>query len=148
MKRLNVRNTALIAITAVLCVSATSGYAQNDKKNDPVIDESGPEFMDELSEADLRIPSQLLFQSRLKGRPLSDGTYNMTFRIYASREGGDSLWSETQSDVEIKRRTIKVLLGRNNRIDLPPSPCYYLGIETDDDGELNKRYTITGVPAI
>ena len=91
------------------------------------------------------------FQGRLTnpdGTNVTDGAYNMTFRIYDVASGGAPLWSENHvggKKVTVEDGVFNVNLGSINAINLNfNSGVYYLGIEVDGDGEMTPRRRIGG----
>jgi hypothetical protein len=48
------------------------------------------------------------------GQPVPDGGYDFTFALYDAPDGGNLLWSETQSGVTVQRGTFVALLGSVN----------------------------------
>ena len=67
------------------------------------------------------IPQTISYQGILtdsSGSPVSDGFYELTFRICES-ETGPSEWSETHPSVEVKGGVFSVILGTGNPLDLP-----------------------------
>ncbi len=81
------------------------------------------------------------------GGPL-DGTFSIQFRIYDAASGGSSVWSETQSAVQITDGLFHVLLGSVNPIvdSVFESPDRYLGVKIGSDPEMTPRTRIATVP--
>ena len=48
------------------------------------------------------------------GTPVTDGTYDFVFTLYDEEEGGNLLWSETQTDVRVSDGRFAVMLGSVN----------------------------------
>ncbi len=65
------------------------------------------------------IPQVLSYHGYLEsnGSPVN-GTKNMTFKIWDSQVGGQELWSETHSDVQVLNGHFSVTLGLSNPIPL------------------------------
>jgi len=94
-----------------------------------------------VSNAYADIPHLISYQGRLtdtEGAPVADGTYSVTFRIYASEAGGSALWTETHS-ATASDGIFEVLMGSNTSLDLPFDAQYYLGIQIDSDPEMTPR---------
>ena len=100
-----------------------------------------------MPEAPEGIPHLIRFQGRLTdkdNKPLT-GTYDITFGIYDTEEGGVPEWSETHTNVQITNGILNVLLGSINPIDLPFDEHYWLSTEIGNDGEMQPRQRITSV---
>ncbi len=83
------------------------------------------------------------------GTPISDGTFTLTFRLYDAEAGGNTLWTETQDNVEVTNGLFSVQLGRIEPLtDLPFDQPYFLSIATGDDTvtELTPRLPLTATP--
>ncbi len=114
------KKTSIICLITFLLISLPL-YAQD-------------QVTENLEETVSVIPSKISYQGVLTGNagnPLN-GTFSMTFGLYASASGGTSCWSENQS-VEVIKGVFNVLLGNNN----PISTCafdvpYWLGITVED----------------
>ena len=50
------------------------------------------------------------------GQPAADGAYDFTFALYAAPEGGEPLWTETQTAVPVAEGAFVTLLGNVNSI--------------------------------
>ncbi len=92
------------------------------------------------------------FQGRLTnpdGTNVTDGVYDMNFRIYNVSSGGVAMWSENHiggNKVTVEDGVFNVNLGSLNAINLDfNSGVYYLGIEVNGDGEMSPRRRIGGV---
>jgi len=74
----------------------------------------------------LSIPKTLSYQGLLTkndGRPVDDGTYQITFRFYAIPEGGDFIWEEIH-EIEIDDGIISATLGLTNPVDFSSEGVY------------------------
>ena len=72
------------------------------------------------------VPRRLSYQGLLtkaNGRAVSDGTYQVTFRLFKELSGGTSFWEETQ-DVGIDDGVISATLGLVNPISSVPANSY------------------------
>ena len=91
------------------------------------------------------------YQGRLAdsaGNPV-DGSVYMTFRLYNTSTGGDSLWTESRGSVPVEEGLFHVLLGSISPI---PSALFadhdslYLGISVEGGAEMWPREQIASVP--
>ncbi len=95
------------------------------------------------------VPHLLNIQGLLtdnSGEPLADGTYSITFAIYADESGGSALWTETRS-VVTSSGLFTIYLGESNPI--PPEHFdgtpLWLGIKVGTDAEMTPRTSLTSV---
>jgi hypothetical protein len=96
-----------------------------------------------------QVPHTLSYQGVVadtSAAPISDGSYNFTFRLYDASSGGSQLWSETQSAM-VKRGLFSAILGSTNPI--PDSvrfdQQYWLGVQVASDPELSPRMKLASV---
>ena len=69
-----------------------------------------------------------------------DESFDLTFRLYDSAEGGDPLWEETHSAVPIVRGTFDVELGSQSPVDPTTlSDPTWLGLAVNGGGEMAPR---------
>ncbi len=83
------------------------------------------------------------------GTLVDDGTLTLTFRLYDAEAGGNTLWTETQDNVEVTNGLFSVQLGRVESLnELPFDQPYFLSIALGDDAvpELTPRLPLTAVP--
>ena len=101
------------------------------------------------------IPSTISYQGYLTdsaGKALSDGEYDMTFRLYDSLTGISALWSETytgSNKVSVSGGRFDVILGSatsfaNAGLDF--SDPYYLEIQLGNDDPFAPRLAFGAVP--
>ena len=86
-----------------------------------------------LSFAD--IPHLINYQGKLtdtEGKPVSDGVYSLTFRIYDAETAGILLWEETQS-VNIQKGIFNVMLGGVTNLNLAFDVPYWLEIKVGSE---------------
>lgn len=104
-------------------------------------------FSASLSYSD--VPQMINYQGKLTTPQgaLIDTIISMTFTIYADSIGGDSLWSETQGGVEVKKGGFSVLLGAMNPLPYVffEGSVRYLGIKVGSDPEMIPRKQIVSV---
>jgi len=105
-------------------------------------------FLVSLSLAE--IPRLINYQGMLTtpaGNPVTDGQYNLTFKIYGSESGDDSLWWEHHSGVQVTDGLFNVILGSISSISSSvfQDSLRYLGIQVETDLELTPRIRLTSV---
>lgn len=96
----------------------------------------------------LEAQASLSIQGILKksnGVAVEDGTYNITFKLYAAPVGGSALWTETQSGVEVSSGIYSTILGNTTTLNVPFNQVYYLGV-TIGSSELTPRIQLTSAP--
>ncbi|HMB92160.1 MAG TPA: hypothetical protein VKP65_15010, partial [Rhodothermales bacterium] len=87
-----------------------------------------------------QVPARISFQSLTldeAGTPLDDGSYEVTFRLYSSEQGGQALWTETQN-VAVTEGMLSTLIGAEKALDLPFDQPYYLSVELDGQPETER----------
>ncbi len=97
-----------------------------------------------ICEAD--IPHLINYQGKLTdkdNKPVIDGTYPVTFRIYDSETAGSLLWEETQS-ITVQKGVFSALLGGVTNLDLSFDKPYFLEIKVKDE-VLSPRQRIASV---
>lgn len=94
------------------------------------------------------IPQTINFQGVLKdasGNIVSNGDYNVTFKIYNAETGGTELWTETKL-VNVVDGIFSTQLGSVTPITLPFDAAYWLGITFGSGSELTPRVPFSSVP--
>lgn len=94
------------------------------------------------------VPQTLSYQGVLRdgvGNAVSDGSYDLTFRLYNVESGGSALWTETQS-VSVADGIFNVVLGDAVALVLPFDVPYWLGISVEGESELSPRAELTAAP--
>jgi hypothetical protein len=94
-----------------------------------------------------QVPRQLSFQGHLTDAaavPIS-GAIPMTFKLYASPNGGGALFTETQT-VAVTNGVYNVLLGSSTPLDAPFDVSYYLGVTVGADAEMTPRVVLSAAP--
>ena len=103
-----------------------------------------------VSFAAVGVNTQIPFQGVLNdsgGNPVTDGSYDMVFRIYDAASGGTTLWTGTHTagngnPVTVTNGFFDVLLGSGagNTMTLDfNDDTYYLGISIEADPEMSPR---------
>jgi hypothetical protein len=77
--------------------------------------------------------------------PVTNGNYSLTFKIYGSESGTDSLWREYHSTVIVTNGLFNVILGSVTTLNLAFDTDYWLGIKVGTDPELSPRIRLTSV---
>jgi len=77
--------------------------------------------------------------------PVPNGNYSLTFKIYGSLSGTDSLWREYHSNVSVTNGLFNVILGSVTTLNLAFNTDYWLGIRVGNDPELSPRIRLTSV---
>jgi hypothetical protein len=96
------------------------------------------------------VPAVMNYQGHLKddsGVPL-DGTYDITFRIYASVSTPTALWTETHTGVTVREGYFSVLLGYSTPLpdDLFAESDRYIGVTVAPYEEMTPRQRFASVP--
>lgn len=95
------------------------------------------------------VPSTMSYQGVLTndaGQPLPDGSYNLTFRLYATAIGGAAVWVETQNSVALSKGVFAVTLGSSTPLSLSFDNPLWLGISVGTDPELSPRTALAAAP--
>jgi len=77
------------------------------------------------------IPKLLNYQGKLtdqQNKPVTDGSYSVTFRIYDAETAGNLLWEETQQ-VTVSKGIFSVLLGGVTPLNIGFDKPYFLEIK-------------------
>jgi hypothetical protein len=92
-----------------------------------------------------QIPKTISYQGVLAdatGKTVSDGNYDMTFRLYDALSGGTSLWTEAQS-VTVTKGVFNTILGSVSPLTLTFDKQYWLGVTVAGGSELTPRLPLT-----
>ena len=95
-----------------------------------------------------QIPRTISYQGVLtdvSGNPITDGIYEMTFRLYEELSDGDALWEETQT-VPVQDGLFNVALGSVTPLNLPFDQPYWLGITVGAGTEMTPRIPLSASP--
>ncbi|NIR47042.1 hypothetical protein GWO43_01000 [candidate division KSB1 bacterium] len=91
-----------------------------------------------------QIPRVINYQGMLLGsdeQPVAERDYKITFNLYD--ESNNLLWSEVHNKVFIGGGMFHVLLGTVNTLNLAFDKPYFLGIQVENDSELQPRMMMT-----
>jgi hypothetical protein len=95
------------------------------------------------------VPSTMSYQGTLtnsSGAPVSDGTYDLTFRLYADSAATSSIWSE-ENTLAVTGGAFGVLLGNKSPLgSLSFDSQYWLGIQLGSDPEFVPRVKLAASP--
>jgi hypothetical protein len=94
------------------------------------------------------IPKQINYQGIIKntsGQNVSDGNYQLTFRIYNEPTGGTPLWSEIQT-MAVSNGIFSALLGSVTPLAVSFDQIRFLGITVNTEAELVPRTLLTPSP--
>jgi subtilisin-like proprotein convertase family protein len=93
-------------------------------------------------------PLTMTYQGSLSdvGGQAVNGTRTIAFRLYAERQGGEALWNEVHPDLDVSDGSFSVVLGEVSPLpaDLDPGVSLWLGVQVDDDAELQPRMRVGG----
>jgi hypothetical protein len=80
------------------------------------------------------------------GTPKPDGSYSLTFRLFAAPTGGSALWTETKS-LSVKRGLFSTILGDTNPFGsaLTFDDQYWLSIQVASQSQMSPRIPLTPV---
>ena len=93
------------------------------------------------------VPHQMTYQGKLTNYTgiAINGTHNITFVIFGSEMGTDSLWAENHPSVDVQHGLFSVILGETAPLNLPFDVPYYLEIRVDGT-TLSPRAKLTTSP--
>ena len=92
-----------------------------------------------------QVPQTMSYQGVLmkaKGTLVQNGQYTLTFKLYDAAEGGQVLWSETQT-ILVEDGLFNAVLGRLNSLDIPFDQPYWLSVTIGDGEEVSRRMQLT-----
>ena len=104
--------------------------------------------------ASAAINKQINYQGKLTNTSnlaVSDGLYNMEFKLYTQVSGGSPIWTETLTTtnrVQVTNGLFSVMLGSTTPFTgVDFNQTLYLGVNIESDGEMSPRKIIGAVPA-
>jgi hypothetical protein len=93
----------------------------------------------------ITIPRMLSYQGRLTdslGKPVPDGNYQLTFRLYPDETGGTPFWNEAQT-VTVRNGLFSALLGAVTPINaVPDNGVMWFSLQVGTGPELTPRLRI------
>ncbi len=95
-----------------------------------------------------QIPQTISYQGVLTdaaGKTVTDGNYNLTFRLYDVSTSGTALWAEGQL-VAVSKGIFNVILGSVAPLTLLFDKQYWLGVAVGGGSELSPRLPLTSSP--
>lgn len=107
-----------------------------------------------VSPAQAATSSTLNFQGRLAtntGGLVSDGSYNIEFKLYDDATAGSNLWTESRTggnQVTVRNGYFSVYLGEVTPFgaSIPWDQELWLTMNVNGDGEMSPRFKLTAVP--
>jgi hypothetical protein len=106
------------------------------------------------------IPLEINYQGKLNnaaGTPVTDGLYNIKFKLYTTASGGTAIWSEDKistNKVQITKGLFSTMLGSVSSLSsVDFNQTLYLGVEIGGagtptwDGEMSPRKKMGSVPS-
>jgi hypothetical protein len=92
------------------------------------------------------MPRTLNYQGTLSdgSKPVPDGNYKITFRLYITPSGGTKVWDEPQ-EVTTRSGVFNAILGKTTPLPESFNTSYWLTLQVGDDPELSPRLEMTGV---
>jgi len=139
---------ALAVVALCICAwaadNAAVGTRPTANHQSPVTEHqspiAGPQSLDAVT-----IPQLLSYQGKLTdtlGIPVSDGNYQLTFRLYTVPSGGTAFWTEAQT-ILVQDGLFAALLGAVTPIpSVPDAGALYLSLQVAADPELWPRLRI------
>ena len=92
------------------------------------------------------MPNTLNYQGVIDGadgKPVADGQYQLTFKLYTQATSGSAMWSETQNTM-VTNGVFSVLLGRVTSLaSIPFDKPYWLGITVGSGSEMTPRVELS-----
>lgn len=82
----------------------------------------------------------------ITNKPLPNGSYEITFRLYTSAVSDIPVWSETHGAVQVQNGVFSVQLGGINPFTIAFDKNYVLGIKTGNQPEMNPRIRLSSTP--
>lgn len=96
-----------------------------------------------------QVPVTMNYQGVLTGtggKPVADGTYSLTFKLYTQPTGGTAIWTENQN-VTTSSGVFSVLLGQVTPLtSVPFNSPYWLGITVGSGSEMTPRSELSSSP--
>jgi hypothetical protein len=93
-----------------------------------------------------QVPNTLNYQGVITdsgGKPVTDGQYQLTFKLYTVASGGSAIWSETQNST-VTNGIFSVLLGKVTPLaNVPFDSPYWLGITVNSGSEMAPRVELS-----
>ena len=99
--------------------------------------------------AQAQIPQTVSYQGVLtdaSGNLVSDGAYDLTFKLYTVAIGGSPIWTETQASVPVMKGAFSVMLGSVTTLTPAFDQQYFLGIAVNGGAELTPRVALASSP--
>lgn len=93
-----------------------------------------------------QMPKTLNYQGTLstESKPVPDGDYTITFRLYSASSGGTAVWDEKQQ-VTTRNGVFNAILGKTTPLPASFNTSYWMSLQIEGDPELSPRLEMTGV---
>jgi hypothetical protein len=93
-------------------------------------------------------PGTLSIQGAIqqKNKPVADGSYAFSFRLYESALSDIPIWTENQTGVPVYQGIFHAILGKSMPFNIPFDKPYFLGIKWENEPEMDPRIELTSVP--
>ena len=105
-------------------------------------------FVFSFSSTEAQIPQTMSYQGILidnQGQTVSDGEYQINFKVYTQQTEGTTLWEESH-DVSVSGGVFDVVLGLKIPLSISFDVKYWLGITIATGAELQPRIELTASP--
>ncbi|MAJ91494.1 MAG: hypothetical protein CMF40_04825, partial [Legionellales bacterium] len=124
----------------------TTVYAQNRSKKKATQPSVSKTVVNKIKQTNTEsVPRRISYQgliTKADGSPTDDGSYEVTFRVYSTVDGGSPIWTENQ-EVTVNNGIISTVLGNTNPFTVIPQEAY---LELTVDGSiLSPRQILTSV---
>jgi hypothetical protein len=85
---------------------------------------------------------------KANGDAVTDGTYNVIFKLYTVPTAGTALWTEEQPAVDVISGIYSTVLGNSTPLTISFNQLYYLGVTVGPMGstEMTPRIQLTSAP--
>ncbi|MEK7213800.1 MAG: hypothetical protein AAB637_01640, partial [Patescibacteria group bacterium] len=97
---------------------------------------------------------QINYQGKLtdaSNEAVTDGMYNMEFKLYTTSTGSTAIWTETltgSNRIQVTNGLFSVMLGANTSLaSVNFNQALYLGVKIESDSEMTPRKIIGTVPS-
>jgi hypothetical protein len=93
-----------------------------------------------------QMPKTLNYQGTLsaESKPVPDGDYTITFRLYTGSSGGTAVWDE-KLQVTTRNGVFNAILGKVTPLPASFNTSYWMSLQPEGDTELSPRLEMTGV---
>lgn len=106
-------------------------------------------FLGFLLDLEAQTQPPMSIQGTLKnsdGTAVADGSYNMTFRLYTASSGGTAVWTENQTNIQVRSGVYSAQLGMITPINVAFTENMFLGTTVGTGAELVPRTRLNSSP--